>query len=194
MPRKIQFDYDQAIDRATRLFWKKGYSKTSLRALLKVMGIGEGSFYNAFKSKKHLYLKCLQRYNDTVIRGRLNALRSTDSPKEGIRAFFKALLDELEDPRTPRLCLLASSLAGDVLQERELRKPVQADLKAFDSAFIERLRAAKQKRELPGNFDVEVTAQVIGTYLQGLFRVIGVLQSRAEIERQIEALLSGLGL
>ena len=54
MGRGIEFDYDKAIARATRLFWKTGYSNTSLRDLLKVMNIGEGSFYNTVKSKKNL--------------------------------------------------------------------------------------------------------------------------------------------
>jgi TetR/AcrR family transcriptional regulator, transcriptional repressor for nem operon len=194
MPRKIEFDYAQAIDRATQLFWKKGYSNTSLRDLLKSMGIGEGSFYNTVRSKKHLYLECLKHYNDTVSRRRLNALLSRESVKEGIRAFFKTVLDELDDPRTPRVCLLAASLSGDVLEERALNKSVLADMKAFYGAFSQRLRAAKDRCELPENFDVEVAAQVIVTYLQGLFRVIRVLQSRAEVERQIETLLTGLGL
>jgi TetR/AcrR family transcriptional repressor of nem operon len=67
-------------------------------------------------------------------------------------------------------------------------------MKAFSGAFSQRLRAAKDRGELPENFDVEVAAQVIVTYLQGLFRVIRVLQTRAEVERQIETLLTGLGL
>lgn len=194
MPRKIEFDYDEAVDRATHLFWRKGYSSTSLRDLLRAMGIGEGSFYNTVKSKKHLYLECLKHYNDTVSRKRLNTLLSKDLAKEGVRAFFKAVLDELDDPKTPRVCLLAGSLSGDVLEERELRKSVLADMKAFYCAFSEKLSAAKEKGELPENFDIEVAAQVIVTYLQGLFRVIRVLLCRAEVERQIEALLTGLGL
>jgi TetR/AcrR family transcriptional regulator, transcriptional repressor for nem operon len=194
MPRNIEFNYDQAVDRATRLFWKKGYSNTSVRDLLKTMGIGEGSFYNTVKSKKHLYLECLKHYNDTVSRRRLNALRSRESVKEGIRAFFKTVLDELDDPRTPRVCLLAGSLSGEVLGERTLRKSVLADMKAFCEAFNERLRTSKERGEFPQSFDVKVAAQVIVTYLQGLFRVIRVLQSRAEVERQIETLLNGLGL
>jgi TetR/AcrR family transcriptional repressor of nem operon len=194
VPRKIEFDYDRAIDRATQLFWRKGYSNTSLRDLLKAMGIGEGSFYNTVKSKKRLYVECLKHYNDTVSRRRLNALFSGESAKEGIRAFFKTLLDELDDPRTPRVCLLAGSLSGDVLAERELKRCVLADMKAFYGAFAERLTAAKELGEIPENFDAAATAQVIVTYLQGLFRVIRVLQSRAEIERQIDALLHGLGV
>ena len=194
MSRKLEFDYPQAIHRATQLFWKKGYSNTSLRDLLKVMGIGEGSFYNTVRSKKRLYLECLKHYNDTVSRRRLNALLSRASVKEGIRAFFETVLDELDDPRTPRVCLLAASMSGDVLAERELKLCVIQEMKTFSGVFTERLRAAKKARELPRDFDVEVAAQVLMTYLQGLFRVIRVLMTRAEMEHQIETLLIRLGL
>src|SRR5579864_9404138 len=149
MPARIEFDYERAIDRATGVFWRKGYSNASLRDLLKAMGIGEGSFYNTVGSKKRLYLECLKHYNDTVSRRRLNALLSRESVKEGIRAFFKTVLDELDDPKTPRVCLLAASLSRDVLEERTLNKSVVADMKAFSGAFSQRLRAAKDRGELP---------------------------------------------
>ena len=113
---------------------------------------------------------------------------------EGIRAFFKTVLDELDDPRTPRVCLLAGSLSGDVLAERELKRYVLNEMTAFAGRFVERLESAKRTGELPKDFDTEVAAQVLFTYLQGLFRVIGVLQNRAQVERHIEALLRGLGL
>ncbi|HLK03617.1 MAG TPA: TetR/AcrR family transcriptional regulator [Candidatus Acidoferrum sp.] len=194
MARNVEFDHHQAIDRATRLFWNKGYSNTSLRDLLNAMRIGEGSFYNTWKSKKRLYVECLQHYNDTVSRRRLDSLLSRQSVKAGIRAFFQTILDELDDPRTPAICLLAQSLSGDVLQQRDLRKLVVADMKAFYAAFSDRLESAKKNGELPKSFDADVAAHLIVTYLQGLFRVVRVLQSRAEVERQIEALLTGLGL
>lgn len=194
MPRNIKFDYGQAIDRATQLFWEKGYSNTSLRDLLKAMGIGEGSFYNTFKSKKDLYLECLKHYNDTVSRRRLGALASPLSAREGIRAFFKAVLDELDDPKTPQVCMQAASLSADVLGERMLNRYVVNEMTAFSNAFTERLRSTKDAGELPKDFDVEVASQVIIAYLLGLFRVIRVLHNRPELERQIEALLNGLGL
>lgn len=194
MPRKIQFDYDQAIERATRLFWRKGYSNASLRDLLRVMEIGEGSFYNTLKSKKRLYVECLKHYNATVSQRRLKALLSPESVKSGMRAFFKIVLDEMDDPRTPRVCLLAASLSGDVLAEGELKRCVLKEMDGFYGVFVQRLESAKSSGELAADFNTEVAGQLIVTYLQGLFRVIRVLQSRAEVERQIEALLSGLGL
>jgi TetR/AcrR family transcriptional repressor of nem operon len=194
MGRKIEFNYNKAIDKATRLFWQKGYSNASLRELLKAMKIGEGSFYNSVKSKKHLYLECLKHYNDTVGRRRLNALTSPPTAKEGIRAFFQTVLDELDDPRTPRVCLLAGSLSGDVLAARDLRRCVLAEMEMLVACFAKRLEAAKLEGELPEDFDVDVAASVIVTYLQGLFRTIRVLYDRAQAEKQMEALLAGLGL
>ncbi len=194
MPRKIEFDYDLAIERATRLFWRKGYSGASLRDLLKAMRIGEGSFYNTIGSKKRLYLECLNHYNGTVSARRLRALRSGGSAGEGIRNFFKCVLDELDDPKTPRICLLAGSLSGDVLAERDLKRCVLDDMGAFAAVFTERMKSGKETGELPRSFDAEAASQVVVTYLVGLFRVIGVLQSRAQVEPQIEALLRGLGI
>ena len=40
----------------------------------------------------------------------------------------------------------------------------------------------------------DTAAQVVVTYLQGLFRVVRILNSRPQLERQIEVLLTGLGL
>src|SRR5262245_54700349 len=170
MARPLGFDRDRAIDRATRVFWKKGYSGTSLRDLLKAMGIGEGSFYNTLKSKKRLYLECLERYNDTVGRRRAEALFSPSSAMEGIRGLFRSVLDDLDDPRIPRACLLARSVSSDVLAERDLQRVVQRDMAAFVGAFSNRLKSAKDNGELPSEFDVESVAEIIATYLQGLFR------------------------
>ena len=194
MPARIEFDYERAIDRATGVFWRKGYSNASLRDLLKAMGIGEGSFYNTIGSKKRLYLECMKHYNDTVSRRRLEAFLSKSSVKDGVRAFFKTVLDELDDPRTPRVCMLAASLSNDVLAERDLQRCVLSDMQAFFNAFRDRLEAAKQSGELPAEFGTGVAAQVIVTYLQGLFRVIRVLQNRAQVEQQVDMLLRGLGL
>lgn len=192
--RRLEFDYDKAIAKATRIFWKKGYSGTSLRDLLKGIGIGEGSFYNTLKSKKHLYLECLKHYNDTVGHRRAAALLSPASARSGIRGLFKMVLDDLDDPRTPRACLMARSVSSDVLAEVDLRKLVQSESAAFVAAFSERLRSAKDAGELPPEFEPEVVAQIIGTYLQGLFRAALLCHDRPLLERQVDLFLTRLGL
>jgi TetR/AcrR family transcriptional repressor of nem operon len=194
MARKSAFNYERAIQQATLLFWKKGYSNASLRDLLHAMGIGESSFYNIVKSKKALYLECLKHYNETVSRRRLSALHSHPSVQKAVRAFFTTVLDDLDQRNTPRVCLMAGSLSNDVLSERDLNRYVLDEMATFEGAFIERLTAAKKTGELPKNFKVDAASQIIVTYLQGLFRMIGVLHNRTEVEEQVETLLTGLKL
>ena len=194
MGRKLEFDYDRALERATRVFWAKGYVSASMRDLLKAMGVGEGSFYNLFGSKKRLYLECLKHYNGVVIRRRVEALTSEPSVRNGIRAFFRALLDELDSPRTPRICLLAQSLSSEVMEESGLEVYVKEQMTGFEKVFTERLRQASKSGELPPDFPAEATAEVIVTYVQGFFRVVRVLKNRKQMGQQVETLLKGLGL
>jgi len=194
MPRGITFDYEKAIASATQLFRKHGYSNTSLRALLKVMNIGEGSFYNTIKSKERLYLECLKHYNETVGRERIAALTSAPSVKAGVRALLTTVLDQLDDPKTPNLCLMAGSISSDVLQERELRAYVLSEIGAFLTLLTERIRAGKAAGELKADLEPEIVVQIIGTFLQGLLRTALISYDRKQVERQIDVLLTGLGL
>ena len=194
MGRGIEFDYDKAIDKATRLFWKTGYSNTSLRDLLKVMNIGEGSFYNTVKSKKNLYLECLKHYRATVMSQRETALFSQTSAKLGVRALFKTVLDQMDDPKRPGLCLMAGSMSRDVLDEKEIRYYIVGEGVASGGRFVELLRSAQEAGELPKQFKPAVVAQIIGTYIQGMSRAALISYDRQRIERQVEVLLTGLGL
>ena len=127
-------------------------------------------------------------------RRRAEALFSPPSAKEGVRRLFRTVLDDLDDPRTPRVCLLARSVSSDVLAERDLQKSVQTDMGAFVGAFSNRLRSAKDTGELPSDFDTEAVAQIIATYLQGLFRTALLNYDRSQLERQIDLFLTSLGL
>jgi TetR/AcrR family transcriptional repressor of nem operon len=195
MARTPEFDYTTALDRAMHLFWKTGYAGTSLRDLLKKMKIGEGSFYNTFKSKKNTYLECLKHYNATVNNQRAEAFLSAPTAAAGIRAFFKAVFDQLDDPGTPsRVCMMAGTLTYEVLIEPDLRKYVQQQKRALNERLIKRFHHDKQARLLPAEFDPELVVPIIITYLQGLWRQASVVYDRSEFERQTEAFLTGLGL
>ena len=164
MGRKLEFDYDRALERATRVFWAKGYVSASMRDLLKAMGVGEGSFYHLFGGKKQLYLECLKHYDGVVLKRRVEALMSEPLVRNGIRAFFRTVLDELDNPRTPRICLLAQSLSPEVMEESGLESYVKEQMAGFEKVFVERLKQARRSGELPSDFPAEVTAEVIVTY------------------------------
>ncbi len=194
MGRQRTFDIDRAVARATRLFWARGYGATSLRELLRALGIGESSFYHAFGSKRALYRRCLEHYNETVTRRRWEALAGEASVRRGVRRYFEVVLQDLSDPRTPNVCLMAGSLSAEVLKLEELGDYVRTEMTRLEAALAARLEEAKRGGELAASFESRVAAQVLVTFLQGLFRVMRTLVDRAQMQRQVEALLRGLGL
>lgn len=195
MARTLEFDFKDALGKAMRLFWKSGYAGTSLRDLLKAMGIGEGSFYNTLKSKKHAYLESLKLYNATVGRQRGETFFAAPTARLGVRAFFQDVLDCLDDRKTPsRLCLMAASLTREVLAEPDLRKYVQQQLSMLAEGMIARLTADKESGLLPPDFDPRTVVPIIITYLHGLFRMALVSYDRPNFEQQIDLFLTGLRL
>ena len=195
MARTLEFNYTTTLERATRLFWETGYTSTSLRDLLKTMGIGEGSFYNTLKSKKNAYLECLKHYNATVNRSRGEALFSPPTAAAGVRALFHTVLDCLDDPNTPsRLCLMAGSITREVMEEPDLREYVKEQMSLLAERMVARLNADKEAGVLSAEFDPELVVPVVVTYLQGLWRMALVSYERPRFERQIDMFLTGLGL
>ncbi len=63
--RPRQFDPDEAVATAQRLFHEKGYDAVSVADVTKALGINPPSFYAAFGSKAGLYSRILDRYAQT---------------------------------------------------------------------------------------------------------------------------------
>ena len=194
MGRALEFDYADALERATQSFWRSGYANTSLRDLLKAMGIGEGSFYNTLKSKKNAYLECLKHYDATVNFRRAQAFASAPTAALGVRAFFQTIFECLDDPSAPRVCLMADALAPDVLAQPELRTYIQDQVSSWTEQVVRRFEADKERGLLPESFDPQAVVPIIITYIQGLWRVALVSYDRQKLQIQIDTLLTALGL
>jgi TetR/AcrR family transcriptional regulator, transcriptional repressor for nem operon len=194
LARALEFDYADALDRATRAFWRAGYANTTLRNLLRAMGIGEGSFYNTMKSKKNAYLECLKHYAATVNLRRVQAFVSAPTAALGVRAFFRTIFECLDDPDAPRVCLMAGALTPDVLGEPELRAYMQNQTSTWVDQMAIRFTADKQRGLLPESFESQVIASIIITYIQGFWRIALIAYDRRKLEAQVDTFLSSLGL
>jgi len=60
--RSKTFDTDEALLAALSTFWERGFESTNMPELLESMGVGRASFYNAFDSKRDVFLKSLDLY------------------------------------------------------------------------------------------------------------------------------------
>jgi TetR/AcrR family transcriptional repressor of nem operon len=64
--RNKEFDPDDVLKEALKTFWQQGFEGTNMPELLGSMGVGRASFYNAFGSKREVFLQILDLYFETV--------------------------------------------------------------------------------------------------------------------------------
>lgn len=90
--RQKIYNDEEALEKAIRVFWEKGYDNASSRDLQKAMGIGQGSFYLAYKDgKKELFEKSLNHFLEKYPKNFLDMLKTIDNPIEAIRQYFYVL-------------------------------------------------------------------------------------------------------
>lgn len=194
MSRALEFDSDKALKAATAIFWTQGYKKASVQSLMKAMKLGESSFYNTYKSKKHLYLLCLENYNSRVTASRIQALKSNKPVSDKIRDFFEIVIEDQIKVGPTKGCMMTNSLAYEVLNDKELRIYVEDQIDAFRALFISIFDEAKSKSELAQSFDSSTVADLFITHLQGIFKISLIQKDFLKMKKQINLLISALGL
>lgn len=61
MGRRRGYDEGEVLDRSARAFLRAGYEGTSIEELVGATGLHRGSLYQAFGSKRGLFVSCLRR-------------------------------------------------------------------------------------------------------------------------------------
>ncbi len=136
-PRKAS--REQIIERATNLFWQRGYHATSIADLKAATGVNLGSLYSEFSSKQELYEEALSYYRESVVLKRRAIVENSSNALEGIERFFDLLVTHaIEEPG--RLgCLNTNTcveLATIEPRFREIAKTSLLDWKKFWARIV----------------------------------------------------------
>ena len=104
MGRPRLFDLDGAVTSALNVFWEHGYGATTPAELLDAIGVGKGSFYNAFGSKHALFEQALRRYGDDRVAGLSRWFADSGPVGQRIKRYLERLAaPENEKAAAPRL-------------------------------------------------------------------------------------------
>ena len=171
MPWEKTFEIDNAIDRATEVFWAKGYEATSLADLLKAIGINKGSFYNAFGSKKKLFTQSLLKYEREQHQQTLAQLESLEDPVVAIDKLFDLLIEQSRTDKEKKGCFLINTALDLPNHDDDIKRAVKKGLKVAESFFERQVALGISTGAIPKRVDPEVTAKGLLTLLVG-FRVL----------------------
>ncbi|MPZ41036.1 MAG: TetR family transcriptional regulator [Rhizobiales bacterium] len=184
--RPVQYDREQALQRATDLFWSAGFAATSLDALSEATEMTRPSLAGAFGDKEALYLEALKRYRDAGI----DALRSTLSGKRSLRTELADVLRNSTDiymasANAARGCLLIGTASVEAVHRPSVRRVLKESLGAFNAVLEERIRKAITDGELDSEADAAGLASVTSAIMHSL-----AVRARAGESRHALAKLS----
>jgi AcrR family transcriptional regulator len=161
------FNYDEALDRAMHVFWRKGFEGASLNDLTAAMGIQPASLYKAFGNKLTLFEKALARYLAGPVAFVHDALNEPTAYAVADR-ILRRTAEFLTEGRSQRGCMtIQAALAGGVEGEPIRRKLIALRVKEQD-ALRRRFERAKSEGDLPNDGDAADLARFVTALFQGM--------------------------
>ncbi len=192
MPRPPSFDRAEVIERATEVFWQRGYGATSVSDLVQATGLKPGSLYAAFGSKKGVFLEVLKSYQAGSAERLEDSLRETDSPLEAIRRFFQGLVDETLEDSGHRGCLMVNAMLEYSRHDADVQGELAGGLRRIETLFGGALRRASEQGELDPRLDTDATAAFLVNNLWGIRVMCRGRPSREAVEGVVRTVLAAL--
>lgn len=192
MARPKEFDHGKVLDRATRLFWERGFGGTSISDLEAAMGIGRTSIYAAFGAKEDLFMAAIDHYDATYSVKLRNALTSGLPLRAAIDLYFEELLKAFGDPDLPLGCLVTNvAVEGDRGTTRMGRR-IAASITRAEDTFYRVLREAQIEGAIGPRADVRAIARYLVASTHGLSAIAKALSDINALRDVVGVILSSL--
>ena len=164
--RPRSFDETGALEKATQVFWSKGYDGVTIDDLVAGMGVGRPSLYAVFGDKRAIFLRVLKAYAERKGASAANALLSPQTLRDSLARFLKHAVETATEKGSARGCLLGC--VAPLVDDPEVRQFLQ-NAAAGGAALVEgRFRDAITAGEIPADFPVAVRAIQVTDLARGL--------------------------
>jgi len=193
MARPVEFDREQALEAAMKLFWCQGYVATSLAQLLDEMAIGRSSFYAAYGDKRSLFIEVFGLFSERTRRMLVNAWEETES-LEAVGRFFYDTLLEVPRYRAGRGCMMVNTILELADVDEELSASAARELARVEAVFEDCFERAQQEGQYPAVRTAAELAAHVMVLNQGLRVASRKRASRRHLQNQVDTALSLLGL
>jgi TetR/AcrR family transcriptional repressor of nem operon len=195
MGRPAEFDRDNAVQAAIRVFARHGFAAASTTDLLDGMGIGRQSLYGAFGDKRGLFLEALGRYSERSLARMIAAMDEQTAAPAALEAALMIDLgcgvDGQVDVETG--CLGVGSTAEFGRSDPDVNALGDRAALAVIAALADRVRAGQGSGDLKPDLDPEAVARLLLTLKSGLKISARGGSTEAEIRATVRLVLKGLG-
>lgn len=180
------FNEESVLSTLTTLFWRQGYSQTTIADIVESSGMHKPSIYRTFGSKEELFAKVLRRYLAERMAMFATMIEQAGSGVQGVHRFLDLFEDDAISERGGDGCLL-------VMASNELR----GQLPGYDFAtdyrhhMREQLQVLVSRARSEGDVDAGIVAartDLLTAYLLGLQVIMRSGADAAEIHQYLNAM------
>ena len=168
MPSQKSFDIDDVLDRAADIFWSKGYQATSMTDLVTGMSLNKGSLYNAFGSKKALFILVLQKFEQDKQTPLLTQLTQIADPIDAIATFFDTIIAQSLTDADKKGCLIINTALELPHHDNEIQTIITRAIERLNNFFLERLNQAQQQGQIPQSLTLNPIAKSLVAMTVGI--------------------------
>ena len=177
MARSKEFDPDEALERAMRVFWRRGYSNTTMDELVRETGVVRASLYATFGNKAAIFRRGLEAYSE-FRRGQVEA---KSDPVSMVRQWYENAIRGARSRTEPAGCLLVGSTGEYKNLDPDLQKLIRDHLRKLERFFYRCAAAAQPDGD----------ADQLANILMGANVAIFLLARAGAPERQLRDIAEG---
>lgn len=187
MGRPREFEPDAALDKAMHLFWEQGYEATSMQELVDAMGINRGSLYSTFGNKEQLFQAAIDRYCEQATTAMLDLLAQRGAPKQVLRAFFDAVIEQNTAAGPKRGCFMTNTTVELASKCGRTAEKVSANRTRMEDAICKVVKRAKARGNKP-----RAVARFLLNTMSGLTVAAKGTPRRADLREIVDVALTVL--
>jgi AcrR family transcriptional regulator len=149
---------EQTLGAAHELFAERGYAAVTMDEIAAAVGVTKPLLYNYFGNKERLYIACMERAGDALIKTIAEAVGESANPGDALGAGVRAFFSFLDNDRHAWAVLFDETLphGGEVFDR----------VAAYRGQIVD-LVSASLLSQLPDRRQVKVEIEALSTALLG---------------------------
>jgi TetR/AcrR family transcriptional repressor of nem operon len=188
--RPKEFDPDVAVADAMELFWTKGYGATTPADLVEGLGIGKGSLYNTFESKRALFERALRLYGEHRIDGLQAALAKPGPVKVRLQAALERIASPGHADGRRRGCLAVNTATELGESDEAAMTIVRGVFDRMEKLLQSVIEEGQQSGELAAEHDARELASLMLTTILGMTVVARSADRTGRARRVVRAAMA----
>lgn len=188
MAKKALYIREDVINKATKLYWEKGFHATSVRNLQDEINLRSGSFYAAFGSKDGLFTEVLQNYTNITLAMIDKCRRENDSPIASLKAFVELQVIDSIDNSPNSMCMLTKTLSELTSEQQSLLDITKAHIRELTDQFVILIEEAQHYGEVEKSKNAQDLADFIMVQIAGLRTFAKLNTDKSKLSEMIEQL------